>query len=397
VAAAQVRGCQAVQWPADAEVHSLTGWRITAAKRGGRAWWCAARSARWPCEYRYRATGLASPIDRRNRTGHGCAARRSRSGGPEAAPPPHDQALQFQFGAGLQAVRSYRRKWLAKDIVAGIVLTTLLVPQGLAYAELAGLPPITGLYTSIMCLLGYAVFGPSRILVLGPDSSLGPMIAATILPLIVANGDEKRAIALASVLAVMVPAIMIVAAVAKLGFIADLISKPTMIGYVNGLALTILVGQPPKLFGFKVEADGFIGEVIGFCGHPPPLRLTLTDELQTLAPAAFATPLGIHPHLHSSTYSVRAGDRLLFFTDGLLEARDRAGRFFRLDEHIQTLRQPSLQSAADELLGRLRAHTRHRLDDNVALLLVELTLTKSADKTPDEHPWPATSCRLAAR
>ena len=165
---------------------------------------------------------------------------------------------------GLAAVRSYRRQWLAKDIVAGVVLTTLLVPQGMAYAELAGLPPITGLYTSIMCLLGYAVFGPSRILVLGPDSSLGPMIAATILPLIAAKGDPKRAVALASLLAIMVAAIMILAAVAKLGFIADLISKPTMIGYMNGLALTILVGQLPKLFGFKVEADGFIGEVTGF-------------------------------------------------------------------------------------------------------------------------------------
>ena len=89
----------------------------------------------------------------------------------------------FSWLPGLAAVRSYRRQWLAKDVVAGVVLTTLLVPQGMAYAELAGLPPITGLYTSILCLLGYAVFGPSRILVLGPDSSLGPMIAATILPL----------------------------------------------------------------------------------------------------------------------------------------------------------------------------------------------------------------------
>jgi high affinity sulfate transporter 1 len=165
---------------------------------------------------------------------------------------------------GLQAARSYRRQWLARDVVAGIVLTTLLVPQGMAYAELAGLPPITGLYTSIMCLLGYAVLGPSRILVLGPDSSLGPMIAATILPLAGAHGDPKRAIALASMLALMVAAIMILGAVAKLGFIADLISKPTMIGYMNGLALTILVGQLPKLFGFKVSAEGLAGEVTGF-------------------------------------------------------------------------------------------------------------------------------------
>src|SRR6516162_4322309 len=165
---------------------------------------------------------------------------------------------------GLRAVSSYQREWLAKDIVAGTVLTTLLVPQGMAYAELAGLPPITGLYTSILCLLGYAVFGPSRILVLGPDSSLGPMIAATILPLVAANGNAEQAIELASLLALMVAAIMIVAAVAKLGFIADLISKPTMIGYLNGLALTILVGQLPKLFGFKIDAEGLIGEFTEF-------------------------------------------------------------------------------------------------------------------------------------
>jgi|RhiMetdeSRZDD1v2_1073273.scaffolds.fasta_scaffold15764_6 high affinity sulfate transporter 1 len=175
-----------------------------------------------------------------------------------------DGMSMFRWVPGLQAVSTYRRQWLVKDIVAGVVLTTLLVPQGMAYAELAGLPPITGLYTSILCLLGYAVFGPSRILVLGPDSSLGPMIAATILPLIVAKGDPKRAVALASLLAIMVAVIMIVAGVAKLGFIADLISKPTMIGYLNGLALTILVGQLPKLFGFKVDAEGLIGEFIAF-------------------------------------------------------------------------------------------------------------------------------------
>src|ERR1700744_4500033 len=165
---------------------------------------------------------------------------------------------------GGRALASYRASWLRRDLVAGIVLSTLLVPQGMAYAELAGLPAITGLYTSILCLLGYAVFGPSRILVLGPDSSLGPMIAATILPLAGADGDPKRAIALASMLAILVGAIMIVGAVARLGFIANLISKPTMIGYMNGLALTILVGQLPKLFGFKIEAEGLLREIAGF-------------------------------------------------------------------------------------------------------------------------------------
>ena len=165
---------------------------------------------------------------------------------------------------GLAALTSYRARWLPKDVTAGLVLTALLVPQGMAYAELAGLPAITGLYTSILCLVGYAIFGPSRILVLGPDSSLGPMIAATILPLVAANGDPARAVALASALALLAGAITVLAGVCGLGFVADLISKPTMIGYLNGLALTILVGQLPKLFGFSVDASGFVGEAAGF-------------------------------------------------------------------------------------------------------------------------------------
>ena len=147
---------------------------------------------------------------------------------------------------GLRMLSSYRRSWLSKDLVAGLVLTALLVPQGMAYAELAGLPPITGLYTSILCLVGYAIFGPSRVLVLGPDSSLGPMIAATIIPIVGANGDPQRAVALASMLALLVGVMTVLAGVGKLGFVADLLSKPTQIGYMNGLALTIFVGQLPS-------------------------------------------------------------------------------------------------------------------------------------------------------
>ncbi|MEN2417361.1 sulfate permease [Streptomyces rimosus] len=165
---------------------------------------------------------------------------------------------------GFRVLSTYRRAWLVKDLVAGVVLTTLLVPQGMAYADLAGLPPITGLYTSVLCLIGYAVCGPSRILVLGPDSSLGPMIAVTVLPLVASGGDPGRAVALASMLALMVGAVMVLASVAKLGFVADLISKPTMIGYMNGLALTIMIGQLPKLLGFSVDGDGLIDEAAGF-------------------------------------------------------------------------------------------------------------------------------------
>ena len=181
---------------------------------------------------------------------------------------------------GLVTVRTYRRRWLAKDVVAGLVLTALLVPQGMAYAELAGLPAVTGLYTSILCLIGYAIFGPSKILVLGPDSALGPMIAATILPLVGANGDPVRAIALASLLALFVGALMILAGFAKLGFIADLLSKPTQIGYMNGLALTIVISQLPKLFGFSVDAKGLIAELVAFVkgvadGRTVPAALTV--------------------------------------------------------------------------------------------------------------------------
>ncbi|HYO43500.1 MAG TPA: sulfate permease [Candidatus Limnocylindrales bacterium] len=163
---------------------------------------------------------------------------------------------------GIAAITTYQPGWLPKDVIAGLVLASLLVPQGMAYAELAGLPAITGLYTSIMCLLAYAVFGPSRMLVLGPDSSLGPMIAATVLPLVAAGGDPAKAVAYASVLALMVGGLMLVGARAGLGFIADLLSKPTQIGYMNGLAVTIFVSQLPKLFGFSVDADGLIEEIL---------------------------------------------------------------------------------------------------------------------------------------
>ena len=172
--------------------------------------------------------------------------------------------LIVRIAPGIASVRSYKPGWLRQDLVAGLVLTALLVPQGMAYAELAGLPPITGLYTTILCLLGYAVFGPSRVLVLGPDSSLGPMIAATVIPLVAAEGDPDRAVAYASLLALMVGAITLLAGVFKLGFVAELLSKPTQIGYMNGLALTIVVGQLPKLFGFSVDADSLLDEATGF-------------------------------------------------------------------------------------------------------------------------------------
>ena len=149
-------------------------------------------------------------------------------------------------------VRSYRRGYLRKDVVAGLVLTAILVPAGMGYAEASGLPPIVGLYASIVPLLAYAALGPSRILVLGPDSSLVPLIAAAIVPL--SAGDEARAVTLAALLAVITGVIVIAAGIARLGFLTALLSAPVRLGYLNGIALIVIVGQLPKLFGFSVDA-----------------------------------------------------------------------------------------------------------------------------------------------
>jgi MFS superfamily sulfate permease-like transporter len=180
-----------------------------------------------------------------------------------------------RIAPGLALLRSYDRSWLRFDVVAGLVLAAILVPQGMAYAELAGLPPVTGLYTTIACLVAYALVGPSRVLVLGPDSSVSPLIFAGIAPLVVAAGDPTTAIALAGMLAVLVGLIEIFLGVAKLGFVADLLSKEVQVGYMNGLAVTIIVSQLPKLCGFSTEADSFVEEVREFLpgsttGTPPP-------------------------------------------------------------------------------------------------------------------------------
>jgi len=184
---------------------------------------------------------------------------------------------------GVRVARTYERNWLRPDLIAGIVLAAILVPQGMAYAELAGLPPVTGLYTTIACLVAYAVFGPSRVLVLGPDSSVSPLIFAAMVPLL-AGGDAATAIALAGMMALMVGLIEIGLGLGKLGFVADLLSKEVQVGYMNGLAITIIVGQLPKLFGFSTDADNFIGEVKAlFAGLDQTSATTLAVGLACLA------------------------------------------------------------------------------------------------------------------
>ncbi|MGW6725616.1 SulP family inorganic anion transporter [Nocardia sp. NPDC055029] len=161
---------------------------------------------------------------------------------------------------GIATARGYRRAWLRADVTAGLVLTALLIPAGMGYAEAAGLPAYAGLYATIVPLLAYAVVGPSRILVLGPDSSLAPLIAAAVLPL-AAVDDPDRALALAGVLAVLVGLILLVGGFLRLGFVTELLSKPIRLGYLNAIALIVVVGQLPKLLGFSVDATGLLAEI----------------------------------------------------------------------------------------------------------------------------------------
>jgi len=155
---------------------------------------------------------------------------------------------------GLQILGEYKAAWFPRDVVAGLVLTTMLVPVGIAYALASGVSGIYGLYATIVPLLAYALFGPSRILVLGPDSSLAPVILAVVFPL--SGGDAMRAIALASMMAVVSGLVCVLIGVLRLGFVTELLSKPIRYGYMNGIALTVLISQLPKLFGFSISGAG---------------------------------------------------------------------------------------------------------------------------------------------
>jgi high affinity sulfate transporter 1 len=160
---------------------------------------------------------------------------------------------------GLAVVRAYEPRWLIHDSIAGLTLSAVLVPAGMAYAEAAGLPAVNGLYASFAAMLAYAVFGPSRLLVIGPDSALVALIAASIVSL--SQGDAHRALVAASALAVLAGAICLVIGLLKLGFVTELLSLPIRYGFLDGIILTIIVGQMPKLLGFKGKGESFIAQV----------------------------------------------------------------------------------------------------------------------------------------
>ena len=175
-----------------------------------------------------------------------------------------DRAGWQRWLPGLATLRRYETAWLRHDLVAGLVLATMLVPVGIAYAVASGVPGIYGLYATIIPLLVYALFGPSRILVLGPDSSLAAVILSVVLPL--SGGDPLRAVTLAGMLAIVSGTVCILAGVARLGFVTELISKPIRYGYMNGIALTVLISQIPALFGFSIEDTGPLRDLWAIAG-----------------------------------------------------------------------------------------------------------------------------------
>src|SRR3974377_242550 len=135
----------------------------------------------------------------------------------------------------------------------------MLVPVGIAYAESPALPGINGFSATISRLLAYPIFGPSRILILGPDSALAPVILAVVLPL--SAGDPQRAVAISGMMAIVSGVVCVAAGLGRLGFVTELLSKPIRYGYMNGIALTVLLSQVPKLLGFSAQADGPLRQI----------------------------------------------------------------------------------------------------------------------------------------
>ncbi|SFN24517.1 sulfate permease, SulP family [Formivibrio citricus] len=164
--------------------------------------------------------------------------------------------------SGWRVLREYQRKWLKADLFAGVSVGVLVIPSVIAYAELAGLPPQTGLVTAVVGMLAYAFFGPSRQIIVGPDAAICLLIAASIAPL--AEGDPWRAAGLASLLAIMVGAFMLIAALARMGAMADFLSKPILIGFMQGAALILIAAQLPRLGRIDVEQTDFMSRVQEF-------------------------------------------------------------------------------------------------------------------------------------
>ena len=177
-------------------------------------------------------------------------------------PPPRDV---WRLAPGLRSLRQYQRAWLRPDVVAGIAVAAYLIPQVMAYAVVAGLPPVVGLWSVSVALVVYVVVGSSRQMSVGPESTTALLTAVVVAPL--AAGDPGRYAALAAALALVVGVLCLVARVARLGFLADLLSKPVLVGYMAGIAVLMIVSQLEKVTRVPVTGDGVVAEVASFVGN----------------------------------------------------------------------------------------------------------------------------------
>jgi high affinity sulfate transporter 1 len=166
---------------------------------------------------------------------------------------------------GLARMRNYDRSWLRGDVLAGVTVAAYLVPQCMAYAEIAGLPPVVGLWGILLPMLAYAVLGSSPQLSVGPESTTAIMTASAVAPLAAANGSDYAALCAAA--ALLVGIVCIVGYVARLGFVANLLSRPILVGYLAGVALIMISGQLDKVIGVDTGGDGFVGEVREFLAN----------------------------------------------------------------------------------------------------------------------------------
>ncbi|EPH9906817.1 TPA: SulP family inorganic anion transporter [Pseudomonas aeruginosa] len=192
---------------------------------------------------------------------------------------------------GLDSLLHYRRAWFRPDVQAGLSVAAIQIPTAIAYAQIAGFPPQVGLYACILPMLIYALIGSSRQLMVGPDAATAAMVAAAITPL--AAGDPQRLVDLSMVVAIMVGLFSIVAGLARAGFIASFLSRPILVGYLNGIGLSLLVGQLGKLFGYEAATSGFVAGILALLEnllhiHWPTLILgSLSLLLMVLLPRRF--------------------------------------------------------------------------------------------------------------
>ncbi|OGT82529.1 MAG: MFS transporter [Gammaproteobacteria bacterium RIFCSPLOWO2_02_FULL_61_13] len=315
----------------------------------------------------------------------------------------------LRLAPGLQSLRDYRREYFRHDLVAGMSVAAVALPVGVAYAELAGFDPVIGLYSSILPLLAYALFGSSRQLIVGPDAATCALVAAAVAPLAAGNMEHYQAISVA--LAFCAGLFCILGSVFRLGVLADFLSRPILVGFLNGIAISIVLGQIGKLFGFGIESGRIVPRLVEFISkldqtHVPTLivgisafaLLLASQRLLPRVPAALVvmalTALGVGvfgleqlgvrvigpvagglPDLHLPVFPAgyledvvieAAGIALISFSSAMLTARSFAARNrydIDVDREFAALGAANIASALSQGFAISGADSRTAMND----------------------------------